>query len=158
MYVGSDIMQLLTAHWSPYLLPHQSRHVMVTPRTECNIMRLFTIYKFGCMIKWRQKALNWAREETKTILKSLRPKNDITPPLRKNEDKVIFCHLFPLLFSHYCNVIWFSIIFLFGLVWAAENPSWSLQSCIRTHILEEKQHFRSNDKCIALHLGFDGIH
>ena len=103
------------------------------------------------------KAFNSTREEKK-LFWNKKGKNNTTTPLRKNEDKVIFCHLPPLFFSHYCNVIWFSIIFHFGLVWAAENPSWSLQSCIRTHILEEKQHFRSNDKCIALHLGFDGIH
>ena len=43
LYMWLDIMQLLTRHWSPYLLPHQSRHVMVTPSTECHIMRIFPI-------------------------------------------------------------------------------------------------------------------
>ena len=44
MWPWPDIMQLLTTHWSPYLLPHQSRHVMVTPSTECHIPNIRSLY------------------------------------------------------------------------------------------------------------------
>lgn len=131
---GSDMMQLLTAHWSPYLLPHQSRHVTVTPRTECNIMRLFTIYKFGCIIVWRPLIIEL--EKKQQLFWNQEGKKIIQLRLWWKIGQRYFCHLFPYSFHIIvCNVIWFSIIFLF------EAGLSHGKSILKPAIMHQNSHF-----------------
>ena len=78
---------------------------------------------------------NWAREETTTILKS-RGQKIIQLRLWGKIGQRYFCHLFPYSFHIIvCNVIWFSIIFLF------EAGLSRGKSILKRAIMHQNSHF-----------------